>query len=89
MMAVSLLSWFFNIYSIIVLGRVLLSWFPNVDPYHPVVRFLYNATEPVLQPIRQFLRQQFPQMGPIDFSPLILLIGITILERILMAAVAA
>lgn len=75
-----------NIYSLLVLARVLLSYFPNVDYEHPVVRFLYDVTEPVLSPIRQFLRSQFPNMGPFDFSPLVLLIGIMIFERIIIAS---
>jgi YggT family protein len=78
-----ILVYILNIYQLIVFARVLLSWFPDVDPSHPVVRFLYDATEPVLQPIRQFLREQFPQMGPFDFSPIVLLVGIMISQRIL------
>jgi YggT family protein len=88
MIVVELIRWFLNLYMLIVLARVLLSWFPTADPYHPVVRFLYDVTEPVLQPIRQFLRQQFPDMGPFDFSPLILMVGIMIFERILVASLA-
>ena len=87
MAVIVLLLWFFRIYSLIVLARVLLSWFPNVDHSHPAVRFLYDVTEPVLQPIRDFMRQQFPDMGPFDFSPLVLLLGITVVERVIIAAV--
>jgi YggT family protein len=82
---VNLLIILLQIYSFIVLARVLLSWFPNVDPYNPIVRFLYEATEPVLEPIRRFIRQQFPNTGPFDFSPLVLLIGITIISRLIIS----
>jgi YggT family protein len=82
---VDLLIILLRIYSFIVLARVLLSWFPNVDPYNPIVRFLYEATEPVLEPIRRFIRQQFPNTGPFDFSPLVLLIGITIISRLIIS----
>ena len=37
-----------NIYSLIILARVLLSWFPDIDPYSPPVQFLYAVTEPCL-----------------------------------------
>lgn len=55
-------------YSLLVLGRVLMSWV-QVDPYHPVAQFLVNTTEPALRPIRDFL----PPAGGFDFSPMILL----------------
>jgi YggT family protein len=74
-----------NLYSFVVLARVLLSYFPNVDPHNPIVRFLYEATEPVLQPIRNFLRQQFPNMGPLDFSPIVLFLIIIVLTRLIAA----
>lgn len=72
----ALISLALDVYSLIILGRVLLSWFPNVDPNNPIVRFLYNATEPVLRPVRQAL----PQSGMIDFSPLVVLVGIYVLR---------
>ena len=34
-----------NAYMYIVIARAILSWV-NPDPYNPVVRFLYNVTEP-------------------------------------------
>ena len=50
----------------IIVIRALLSWV-NPDPWNPIVRFLYQVTEPVLRPIRQRL----PAAG-IDFSPLVI-----------------
>lgn len=55
-----------DIYQIILLARVLISWF-NLDPYSPIVRVLYSLTEPLLQPIREVL----PRTGMIDLSPLV------------------
>lgn len=72
-----------QLYSFIMLARVLLSWFPNVDYSNPIVRFLYDVTEPVLIPIRNFLRQQFPDMGGYDLSPLVVFLGIFILQSII------
>lgn len=76
----TLLSSLLQIYSLIVLGRVLISWFPNLDANNPVARFLYEATEPLLRPIRQAL----PQNLGLDFSPLILLVGIQVVDRLLL-----
>lgn len=58
-----------TIYSFIVIAAALISWV-NPDPYNPIVRFLYRATEPVLRPIRKLV----PLRLPIDISPLILLL---------------
>ncbi len=64
---ISVILLLINVYQIILLLRVLLSWF-RVDPYtNPVGRLLYALTEPVLEPIRQVL----PSAGMMDFSPLV------------------
>jgi YggT family protein len=65
---------------LILLGRVLLSW---IDPRfeRPISRFVYDLTEPVLAPIRRLL----PSTGMLDLSPLILLLGIALLMRVVMA----
>ena len=75
----NLISSLLQLYSLILLARVLLSWFPNVDPSNPIVRFLFEATEPILRPIRQAL----PKTAGIDFSPLIVLVGIQVLNSLL------
>ena len=72
-----------QIYNLIVIARVLLSWFPNIDRSNPIVVLLYELTEPVLQPIRELLRRQFPNSGPMDFSPIVLWIIIIILMRVI------
>lgn len=65
-------------FNLILLARVLMSWLPNVDRYHPVVQFIYNVTEPVLKPIRQVL----PQGMGIDFSPMIVILIIGVLMQV-------
>ena len=67
-----------DMYSFIVFGAVIISWI-QLPPSSPVVRFLHTATEPVLAPIRRVL----PDMGGLDFSPLVLLIGLRILRGLL------
>lgn len=63
----------------ILFGRVVVSWV-NADPYNPIVRFLYNATEPVLQRLRRLLPLY---AGGFDLSPIIAWIGIVFLQRFL------
>lgn len=64
-----------NIYMWIIIIRALISWV-NPDPYNPIVRFLYQVTEPILYPIRRRL----PFMGGIDLSPIIVLLVIIFLQ---------
>lgn len=67
----------FVLCNLAIIARVLLSWLP-VDPYHPIVQFLYRITEPILAP----LRKRIPPVGMVDISPMVALIGLLILQRI-------
>ncbi|PYM62731.1 MAG: hypothetical protein DMD79_10340 [Candidatus Rokuibacteriota bacterium] len=64
----------------IVVIRALLSWV-NPDPWNPIVRFLYQVTEPVLRPIRRRL-----PMSGIDFSPMVVILAIYFLQWFLVRA---
>ena len=72
----------FTLFELAVLARVLLSWF-RVNPYHPVVAFLYRITEPVLRPLRNVI----PSLGMIDISPIVALILIDIIRQIMRAII--
>lgn len=64
---------------IIILARAILSWV-NPDPYNPIVRFIYNVTEPILYQVRKRLPFQF---GGMDFSPLIVFLAIILIQEII------
>jgi YggT family protein len=68
-----------TIFELILLARVLLSWFPNIDRSNAIIQFIFDITEPILRPIRELL----PQTGMIDFSPLIVFLIIQVLMRLL------
>lgn len=69
----------FTLYIYIVVARAIISWV-NPDPYNPIVRFLHNATDPVLFRIRRILPLQF---GGMDFSPIALLFGLFFIQRLI------
>ena len=69
-----------QIYSYLILGRVLLSWFIQ-DPYNKIFQFFQNMTEPVLSPLRRIL----PSMGGWDFSPIVAFLMIDIINRLLLS----
>jgi YggT family protein len=64
-----------EVYFWIIIVRALLSWV-NPDRYNPIVQFLYRVTEPVLRPIRRRLPME---MG-LDFSPLVVILAIKVLQ---------
>ena len=71
-----------EVYFWIIIARAVLSWV-NPDPYNPIVRFLYRVTEPVLRPIRR--RLPTTAIG-IDFSPMIVLAVLYVLESFLVSS---
>ncbi len=83
------LLWLFDtlihLYVWIIIGQALLSIlvsFNIVNARQPFVsalgEFLFRATEPVLAPIRRRL----PNFGPVDISPIVLIIGLYFFQRV-------
>jgi YggT family protein len=75
-----------NIYIWLLIASAVLSWliaFNVVNTRNPIVHsvgdFLYCVTEPLLRPIRNML----PNLGGIDVSPVILIIGLLFLRQLI------
>ncbi len=86
-----LLNAVLDIYWWIVIASVVMSWlfaFGVVNSsnqfVNAVARFLYDATEPVMSRVRKFL----PNLGTIDLSPIVVLLGITALQILLNQTIA-
>jgi len=60
----------------IVIAHAVLSWV-RPDPYNPIVRFINQVTEPLLYQIRRRIPTVF---GGMDFSPIIVLMGVVFLK---------
>jgi YggT family protein len=73
-----MLHWLLDLYSLVLLASVLLSWV-DLSPDNPFVRVVRQLTEPVLAPVRRVL----PAVGGFDFSPLVVLVAIRLLQRLL------
>lgn len=78
---VDLINLVFTLLWLLVLAHVIVSWVLN--PWHDVRRFIDSLVDPMLAPIRRIL----PSAGGIDFSPLVLLILLNILQRLLVSLV--
>ena len=80
---VNLINILFTAYNLAILARVVISWV-RVDPFNPLVRFLYQITEPVLAPIRRVI----PPAAGMDFSPIIAFFGLELVRRLLIGFLA-
>ena len=77
----SVLNMVLSLYMWIIIIRVILSWV-SPDPYNPIVRFLYAATDPVLDKVRQVL--PFPTVfSGLDLTPLLVCAVIIFLQSFL------
>jgi YggT family protein len=73
-----LLARLIDLYSLIVIVAVILSWL-RLDRRNPLAVIVSTLTEPLLRPIRQVL----PPMGGLDLSPMVLMIGLQVLKGLL------
>ena len=81
----NLLCQILQLYVIVVIARIILSWFP-VSPgsgLSTVFSLLYAVTEPVLGPLRRLIPPLMLGGAGIDLSPIILFFGIQILQSVL------
>jgi YggT family protein len=72
-----------NILILLVFASAILSYF--MDPFHPIRRGVDNLVEPMLAPIRRIV----PLVGMLDFSPLVLIILIQVVERVLLSILSS
>jgi YggT family protein len=68
------LELFVVVITLLIFGRVLLSWVDTTGRSRLSV-FLFQATEPILAPVRRLL----PPTGMLDLSPMIVIIVLTFL----------
>ncbi len=79
----ALIALLIQIYSMLILARVLMSWV-QIDPNSPLARTLIDLTEPVLKPVRDLM----PPAAGLDFSPIIVIILLQVLGQILVQMIA-
>ncbi|MFA6435663.1 MAG: YggT family protein, partial [Candidatus Gracilibacteria bacterium] len=69
----------FGLIKLAIVVRILMSWFrPN--PSHPIYQLTVGISEPILRPLRKIM----PRTGMFDFSPIIALIGLDILNSLIL-----
>lgn len=80
---VSLVNLVVNVFTLLIIGRALLSWFdPGMQT--PVGRVLRDITEPIIAPIRQVM----PSLGMFDLSPIVALLLVRLIGQLITRAVS-
>ncbi|MCL6635641.1 MAG: YggT family protein [Peptococcaceae bacterium] len=65
----------FQVYTWLLIARIVLSWVRH-NPYQPIIRFIYEVTEPYLSFFRRFV----PPVGMLDLSPIVAFFSLEILR---------
>jgi YggT family protein len=77
-------DYFFTILRYALFARILLSWIPH-NPENPLLKILYEGTEPLLAPFRRLM----PRSAlPIDLSPLIAMLVLSIIHQTVVSALS-
>lgn len=63
-----------NYFFIILLVSAVMSWV--AQGYHPVAAVLFQLSDPIVAPVRRLL----PAMGGIDFSPMVVMLGLYVVR---------
>ncbi|MGE3910994.1 MAG: YggT family protein [Chloroflexota bacterium] len=67
-----------TILSMAIIVRSLMSWF-NPSPDNPIVRFVVEITEPILQPLGRIV----PRIGMIDITPMVAILLLMAIQQFL------
>ncbi len=68
-----------QIYTLVLIVRVLLSWFPNLDPSNPVISSICSICDPFLNVFRGLI----PPIGGIDLSAIVAFLSLQLLQALL------
>lgn len=81
----SLISTLLLVYMLILIARLLSSWFPPPvsGPLRTVYNLIYDVTEPVLRPVRGLIPPIRMGMMAMDLSPILVFIVIGIIQKAL------
>lgn len=75
----------FNLYFILIIIRIFMSWIPNIDWDQQPIKFVREITDAYLDVFRRFV----PPLGGLDFSPIVALIVLQILQGVIAGAIGS
>lgn len=65
------IDWLFQLASLLIVARVFVSWIFPGSRQNSFSRFIYRTSEPILAPIRHYVRKLMGYQVPVDISPMV------------------
>lgn len=70
----------------IIIVQAILSWliaFNVINTYNDTVRMIWEALQKMTEPLYRPIRKILPDFGALDLSPMVVLLGLIIIDRVL------
>lgn len=80
------ISYLITLYTYVIIANVVMSWlmaFGVINQFNPMVRSIWQALEAVTAPLLRPIRNIMPNMGGLDLSPIILLLGCYFVQEVI------
>ncbi|MEO1282558.1 MAG: YggT family protein [Pseudomonadota bacterium] len=87
----SFISYVVGLYTYVILASVIMSWligFGVINGYNPTVRAIYDALRAVTEPLLGPIRRMLPDLGAVDISPIVLLLGCFFIQSVVIPNLA-
>ena len=68
-----------TLYNYLLIIRILLTWFPNLDTTNPILTSLFSITDPYLNVFRGVI----PPIGGLDLSPILAFISLSLIKQLI------
>ena len=85
MFAAKVINNLFYFYFLLIILRIFLTWIPNIDWYKQPLKAVREVTDIYLDIFRRFI----PPIGGIDFSPIIAIIVLQLIQGVVVNLVAS
>ncbi|MEQ1615063.1 MAG: YggT family protein [Hyphomicrobiaceae bacterium] len=85
------ISYLITLYTYVVIAAVILSWligFNVINAHNPMVRSIWQAISAVTEPLLAPIRRMLPNMGGLDLSPIVLLLGCFFVQSVIIPNIA-
>ncbi len=77
LLTVRIVDVLFQVYTLLLFIRILISWVPELHKYR-LVQFIYYYTDPYLNIFRRFI----PPLGILDLSPIVAFICLSVIKNV-------
>lgn len=85
------ISYLITLYTYVVIAGVVMSWlmaFGVINVHNPMVRSIWEALNAVTEPLLKPIRNMLPNLGGLDLSPIILLLGCFFVQSVIIPNLA-